>query len=74
MNYFGSIFVMLGCIAMSAYFSAEGRRDRPADKVHPAGNVPDRADRRACHAAGVLPRLWMARDLDGGISLHLRLL
>ena len=38
------------------------------------GNISDRTDRRACHAAGVLPGLRMARDLDGGISLHLRLL
>lgn len=30
--------------------------------------------RCARHAAGVLPGLRMARDLDGGISLHLRLL
>ena len=28
---------------------------RPADTVHPAGNISDRTDRCACHAAGVLP-------------------
>ena len=48
--------------------------DRPADTVHPARDISDRTDRCARHAAGVLPRLRMARDLDGGISLHLRLL
>ena len=48
--------------------------NRPADTVHPAGNISDRTDRCACHAAGVLPGLRMARDLDGGISFHLRLL
>ena len=38
------------------------------------GNMPNRTDRRPSYAAGVLPRLWMARDLAGGISLHLCLL
>ena len=48
--------------------------NRPADTVRPAGNISDRTDRCACHAAGVLPRLRMARDMDGGISLDLCLL
>ena len=56
------------------HFSAEGRRNRPADPVHPAGNISDRTGRRTRHAAGVLPGLRMARDLDGGVSFRLRLL
>ena len=28
----------------------------------------------ACHAAGVLPGLWMARRLDGGVSFYIRIL
>ena len=56
------------------HFSAKGRRNRPADPVHPAGNISDRTGRRTRHAAGVLPGLRMARDLDGGVSFRLRLL
>ena len=37
------------------HLSAEGRRDRPADTVHPTRDISDRTDRCARHAAGVLP-------------------
>ena len=68
-NLFDAAQYHAGC-----HLSTESWRNRPVDTVHPTGNMPNRTDRRPSYAAGVLPRLWMARDLVGGISLHLCLL
>ena len=56
------------------HLSTESRRYCPIDTVHPAGNISHRTNRCPGHAAGILPRLWLARDLAGGISLHICLL
>ena len=54
--------------------STEGRWNRSTDTVHPAGDISNRTAGCTCYDAGILPGLWMARSLDGGVSFHISIL
>ena len=54
--------------------STEGRWNRSTDTVHPAGDISNRTAGCTCYDAGILPELWMARSLDGGVSFHISIL